>query len=247
MNLVVDFGNTRAKAATYKSGTVVEQLAVGYEDAGLLVRWIEGRAPYAGVIVSSVKDLADPAIRLLVGALPEKTIFLSHTTPIPLKNCYATPETLGNDRLAAAVAAHHLFPNKNVLVIDIGTAITYDLTSSKGEFLGGNISPGAALRIKALHTFTSNLPLVEANFHPPLIGRNTEEAIQSGIYQGILAEINGFVDHLKEEVDGLVVILTGGDANYFVENLKNPIFVNLNIVIDGLNSILEYNKNARNY
>jgi len=246
MNLVVDIGNTRVKAATYENGVVVDQLAVDYEGLIQLTRWIESQAPYSGAIVSTVKEETDTATRLILAAIPVEPIILSHTTPIPIKNCYTTPETLGNDRLAAAVAAHNLFPNNNVLVIDIGTAITFDLTTSLGEFLGGNISPGIVLRLKALHSFTSKLPLVEANFRAPRIGKNTEEAIQSGVYQGIISEIDGFIKIISSEVDSLMVILTGGDANYFVENLKNPIFVNLNIVIDGLNMILEYNKNARN-
>ncbi|HUW06373.1 MAG TPA: type III pantothenate kinase [Williamwhitmania sp.] len=246
MNLVVDIGNTRVKAATYQKGAVVNQLAVGYESLIQLISWIESQASYSGAIVSTVKEQSDATTQKIIAALPVEPIFLSHTTPIPIKNCYTTPETLGNDRLAAAVAAHSLFPNNNVLVIDIGTAITYDLTNSLGEFLGGNISPGIALRLKSLHSFTSKLPLVEANFRAPRIGKNTEEAIQSGVYQGILSEIDGFIEIISREVGRLMIILTGGDANYFVENLKNPIFVNLNIVIDGLNIILEYNKNARN-
>lgn len=246
MNLILDFGNTRVKAATYNQGSMVEQVAYTYEYSNQLFEWINNRMPYSAVIVSSVKDLTTTTTHQILQLLPAKPLIFSNNTPIPIVNSYLTPETLGNDRLAAAVAAHHSYPNSNVLVIDVGTAITYDLTTLQGEFLGGNISPGVSLRLKALHRFTDKLPLVEANFSPPIMGKNTTEAIQCGVFQGILAEIEGIISKLTTDLGSLAVILTGGDAIYFVEKLKNPIFVNLNLVFDGLNLILEFNASNKN-
>ena len=244
MNLILDFGNTRAKVAKVKHGKVVDIEAFGYEQTEAIAKFTRTEEAYSGIIVGSVKDLADPQLVAIINALPQKPLILNHKTPIPIRNGYQTPETLGLDRLAAAAGAYNIYPNRNVLVIDIGTAITYDLINSHGVYLGGNISPGVNLRLHALHTFTSKLPLVEANFSTPLFGKNTVEAIQAGVFLGIVAEIDGMIERFSTIYSNLTVILTGGDANNFAKNVKNPIFVNLNIVIEGLNSILEYNQNA---
>ena len=244
MNLVLDFGNTRAKVAKVEQGKISAIEAFGYEQVDSIAKFIGTEKAYKGIIVGSVKNLADPQVCAIINALPQTPWMLSHKTPIPIKNGYQTPETLGLDRLAAAAGAYNIYPNRNVLVIDIGTAITYDLINSHGVYLGGNISPGVNLRLNALHSFTSKLPLVEANFSTPLFGKNTVEAIQSGVFLGIETEIDGVIEKFSTIYSNLTVILTGGDANNFAKNVKNAIFVNLNVVIEGLNSILEYNQNA---
>ena len=244
MNLVLDLGNTRAKIAMVKQGKIVAIEAFHYDQLEAIATFITSKETYRGIIVGSVKDLSEPSVKRIMELLPLKPLILSHKTPIPIKNDYQTPETLGLDRLAAAVGVNNNYPSCNVLVIDIGTAITYDLINSNGVYLGGNISPGMNIRLKALNAFTSKLPLVEANFESSLIGKNTIEAIQAGTFQGIVAEIDGIIEKIMTIYPYLTVILTGGDANNFAKNLKNAIFVNFNIVIEGLNSILEYNKNA---
>ncbi len=240
MNLVLDFGNTRAKVGKVEKGVVVAVETFSYDNPKLIADFVNRDKPYAGIIIASVVAIETEPVRSIVALLPQKPLILTHNTPIPIVNGYETPETLGLDRLAAVVGANNNYPNCNVLVIDIGTAITYDLINSKGVYLGGNISPGINIRLKALNAFTSKLPLVEANFSSPLFGKNTIEAIQSGTYQGIVAEIDGIITKIMTIYPNLTVILTGGDANNFAKNLKNAIFVNLNIVIEGLNSILEY-------
>ncbi len=240
MNLVLDFGNTRAKVGKVEKGVVVAVETFSYDKPEQIADFVNRDKPYAGIIIASVVAIETEPIRSIVALLPQKPLILTHNTPIPIVNGYETPETLGLDRLAAVVGANNNYPNCNVLVIDIGTAITYDLINSKGVYLGGNISPGINIRLKALNAFTSKLPLVEANFSSPLFGKNTIEAIQSGTYQGIVAEIDGIITKIMTIYPNLTVILTGGDANNFAKNLKNAIFVNLNIVIEGLNSILEY-------
>lgn len=246
MNLVIDFGNTRAKVAKVEQGEIVALEALGYDQEAKIEAFIMQDNAYDGIILASVVDIESQPLKNIIASLPQKPLILSHQTPIPIENSYKSPETLGLDRLAAAVGAYNNYPNCNVLVIDIGTAITYDLLSSSGIYLGGNISPGINLRLKALNAYTSKLPLVEANFDSALFGKNTIEAIQSGTYQGIVAEIDGIITKIMTIYPNLTVILTGGDANNFAKNLKNAIFVNFNIVIEGLNSILEYNQNAKN-
>lgn len=246
MNLVLDFGNTRAKVAKVEQGEIVAVEAFEYDQEAKVEAFIMQVNAYDGIILASVVDIESQPLKNIIASLPQKPLILSHQTPIPIENSYESPETLGLDRLAAAVGAYNNYPNCNVLVIDIGTAITYDLLSSSGIYLGGNISPGINLRLKALNAYTSKLPLVEANFDSALFGKNTIEAIQSGTYQGIVAEIDGIITKIMTIYPNLTVILTGGDANNFAKNLKNAIFVNFNIVIEGLNSILEYNQNAKN-
>lgn len=169
---------------------------------------------------------------------------LTFSTPLPVKILYDTPETLGMDRIAAICGAHKLFPEKDVLVIDAGTAITYEYLSHNGEYLGGNISPGIQMRFRALHEFTDRLPLISnaTEFHPA--GKSTRDAITSGVLRGILAEAQEYVDTFHADFPSGIVIFTGGDAFFFGKNLKNPIFVNPNLIHVGLEAILEFNAEA---
>jgi type III pantothenate kinase len=163
---------------------------------------------------------------------------LTHQLPLPIRIGYETPATLGKDRIALAAGAAARFPGRNVLAIDAGTAITYDLVTADGEFPGGNISPGLSMRFEALHRQTWSLPKISPRNHPPLIGRNTEEAILSGVVNGLVYEIENSINSLKNKYNDLTVILTGGDAAYLSVHLKNPIFVDENLVLFGLYSIL---------
>lgn len=241
MNLVLDLGNTLGKIACFRSGQVVESAV--YERIGRReVGYFRTRYPeIRGVIVSSVVNDSREMIDYL-GSVFRTCIELDHHTPIPLKNTYRTPETLGYDRIAAAVGAHTIFPCRNVMVIDAGTAITYDLVTSVGVYLGGNISPGLDVRFKSLHRYTGKLPQLERpDSHPPLIGKSTNEAIYSGIVNGTLLEMEGFIQAMGEKYADLQVVLTGGDALFFGDKLKSSIFVDLNLNLIGLNRILEHN------
>ncbi|MFN3489476.1 MAG: type III pantothenate kinase, partial [Emticicia sp.] len=186
--------------------------------------------------------------------------FLNPETPVPIKKHYETPQTLGADRLAGAVGANFLFPNQNVLIIDMGTAIKYDYVSGIGAFEGGIISLGMRIRFEALHTFTKRLPLVEAEGIPDLIGKNTKACIQSGVINAIIAEANGIIENYLK-LGNCQVILCGGDASFFESQIKKPTFaVDLsndsnqiapnaifsiqnipNLTLIGLNRILQYN------
>ena len=168
-------------------------------------------------------------------------IFLDETVKLPITVQYETPETLGKDRLAAAVGANYLEPGKDLLVIDAGTAITYELIEASGAYLGGNISPGMTTRFKALNFYTKKLPLVTEQEEVPLLGTNTESAIQAGVVNGIVYEMDGYIEKLRIKYPNLLVFLTGGHSFYFERRLKNSIFADINLVLTGLNRILEYN------
>jgi type III pantothenate kinase len=167
---------------------------------------------------------------------------LSALTNIPVTNFYKTPDTLGKDRLAGIVAAHSLYVKENVLVIDAGTCITYDLITTKGEYYGGSISPGLNMRFKALHTFTEKLPLVSLLNFEELIGTDTNTSILSGVINGLIAETDAIIERYKELYSALKIIICGGDAQFLVDRLKNSIFAVPELVLIGLNEILDYNE-----
>ncbi|MGB5270960.1 MAG: type III pantothenate kinase, partial [Eudoraea sp.] len=167
---------------------------------------------------------------------------LSPNSKIPFKNSYATPQTLGMDRVALATAAFYFNPDANTLVIDAGTCITYDMINDYGEYLGGAISPGLRMRYKALHEHTSKLPLLEPKNYNDIIGNSTDASIHSGVLNGICREIDGVIGQYQSRFEDLTVILTGGDAQILSKRLKNTIFAHSNFLLKGLNYLLEYNK-----
>lgn len=238
MNLIIDIGNTRSKAALFKDGKILE---VRYYDNFLDILSDDtfihvSKQAIIGSVVEGVEKLQS----LLHKIVP--TIIFSSSTPAPLKNKYQSAATLGSDRLSASVGAYELYPNQNVLVIDSGTCIKYNFTNSKNDYLGGAISPGINMRFKALQHFTSKLPLIEADFsYKELIGNTTQNSILSGVINGAIAEIDGIIDRYKQQFPDLICVLTGGDAEHLAKRLKNSIFVHQNLVLKGLNHILNYN------
>ena len=167
---------------------------------------------------------------------------LSEKTPLPIINSYKTPLTLGKDRLAAVVGASVLYPGKDVLVFDAGTCLTIDFINSDKEYVGGRISPGIEMRYNALHTFTDKLPLIKSEKNTLVIGNDTKTSIISGVQQGILAEVKTIISEYKIQNTDTVFVFTGGDSFYFEKELKNSIFANPNLVLIGLNEILDYNE-----
>ena len=241
MNLIIDAGNTQIKWAIYSDRQQIYRSSVpdwrGFNIESLIPQYKN----IGSVIISSVRKIPQKTFFALNKNFPE-IIELDYRLKLPVSIKYKTPETLGKDRIAAAVGGVNLFPGSPVLVIDLGTAITLDLINEKAEFIGGNISPGMNLRFKALKHFTDDLPLVTASLHPSLIGQTTIEAIQAGVQLGITYELDAYINTLINKYNGLRVILTGGDASVFVKNLKNTIFVVPDLVLDGLNIILEFQK-----
>ncbi len=241
MNLVLDLGNSYGKIAVCEGNRVIETASYEKISSREISYFHVRYSSLEGAIISSVVNYSREIIDYL-SSLFGRCVELNQSTPIPLKNSYKTPDTLGYDRIASAVGAHTIYPGRNVLVIDAGTTITYDVVTSKGEFLGGNISPGVEIRFKSLHKYTERLPYLERPGEvPSLVGSTTMEAIQSGVVNGLLFEMNGFISTISKKYPKLQVVLTGGDAKYFVGKLKNSIFVDPNLNLIGLNRILEHN------
>ena len=240
MNLVIDIGNSRTKVALF-SGQEMAASFVFKDFSESDLAKLRKEYPFADTAIISTVANDRPPILDYLRANFRFMLELTHQTRVPVRNAYLSPETLGLDRLAAAIGARELFPNQDLLVIDAGTAITFDLMDHKGTFCGGNISPGLKSRFRALHEFTQRLPLTDETGPCPLIGRTTEEAIRSGVVNGMIAEIDGMIERLKDEYPDLVPVLTGGDAQFFERRLKNHIFVKFDITLVGLNRILEYN------
>ncbi len=236
--LAIDFGNTRVKLVVfnkYKWKYFSSSNNLSIRNLTALIKRFEINS----CIISSVTKKSLPTENFLKKHFP--TIILNEKTRVPVKNLYETQSSLGKDRLACAVAAIKMYPGENVLVINCGTCITYDLVNREGEYLGGAISPGLDIKLKALNRFTSKLPLVKKKKENSLIGNSTDSSILNGVVNGTALEIDGFISSYKKSFPNLKVVLSGGDADYFASQLKNKIFVRSNIVLLGLNEILLFN------
>ena len=243
MNLCIDQGNSRTKIALFEeNGRLVKSLMYKSFTSADVERLFQLYS-IRDSIISSVVNI-EPAIVNALNRLSNRFILLDHLTPTPIVNGYDTPETLGLDRLAAAVGAASLCPKENLLIIDIGTAITYDFVDADGIYHGGNIAPGLRLRFSSLKQMTKKLPLVEAEENEliPLFGKNTRDAIAAGVIRGIAYEVKGYMHSLEKQVPHFRTYLTGGHAAYILNNVKRPIALEKNLVLIGLNGILEYNK-----
>jgi len=247
MRLIIDIGNTLAKVALFEDSDplAITYLPVLTIDALELFLNDNGLARPEEAIISTVRQSDDAFVVYLKSHF--RLLLPSTDTPLPIKNLYNSPETLGFDRLAAAIAATSMFPHRNVLIINTGTAITYDLVTRNNEYLGGAISPGLQMRLMALHQFTQKLPLVPLKEKVRLIGRNTHESILSGVLIATRTEIDGMIEKFNNHYEDLAVILSGGDVKYFDKSLKNSIFAVPNIVISGLNQLLAFNFGKKNH
>jgi type III pantothenate kinase len=239
VNLIIDIGNTSTKLAVFERNVLVDVFSESGQSAQALPKLISTYQIEQGVVVTVV-DI-HPDILEQLKDLPFPILWLDKDTPLPIKNLYRTPETLGYDRIAAVVGAYDRFPEKDILVIDAGTAITYDFLDAKGRYHGGNISPGVYMRIKALNQYTSRLPLINPDGELLPMGKDTETAIRSGVMKGIEYEIQGYMMSMRHKYPELLFFLTGGDGFSFDSKLKNSIFVDRFLVIKGLNRILNDN------
>ncbi|MFP4555947.1 MAG: type III pantothenate kinase [Bacteroidales bacterium] len=236
-NLVIDVGNTLTKLAVFKGNELVKEDKVGsvcLQDIQQMVSDYKVK----NAIISSVATIPTDCHDYLESNV--SLVQFTSTMPMPIKNLYKTPQTLGPDRVAAAVAANMLYPNSNVLVVDSGTALTYDVITANAEYLGGAISLGISMRFKALNTFTSKLPLLNITNNYPIIGSSTNDSILSGVLNGVVNEVDAYIGAIKREYHQLKIVFTGGDAFFFDKKLKNSIFVHPNLVLIGLNRILNY-------
>ena len=239
--LALDIGNTAVKAGCF-DGSLLREMAAGLtadEVRSLVRRW---RPEYV-IIASVAEDAALQADELREMVPGEILVFKPAGTAIPLRNAYGTPQTLGADRLAAAVGAASLRPGCATLVVDAGTALKFDLITADGTYHGGSIAPGLAMRLRALHTFTGRLPLLElppADATIPLVGDSTTGSLLSGVVNGAVAEITGLIAQYQQAYPELGVLLSGGDAAILAARLPARIFVVPELVLLGLNRILVY-------
>ena len=241
MNLIIDAGNTLVKLAVFDAGTLLFHQSAKEEHVARQVKEIFDHYPKIdNAIVASVGVLDKMVIDVV--SIFCKVHVVGRSTKIPYKNCYATTQTLGADRIALATAAFYHNPKGNTLVIDAGTCVTYDMVTAYGEYLGGAISPGLNMRYEALNEHTSKLPLLEPTDLLDFIGNSTESSIHSGVINGIIHEIDGVIGLYKSRFKDLTVILTGGDAQFLSKRLKNTIFAHPNFLLEGLNHLLDYNK-----
>jgi type III pantothenate kinase len=238
--LSLDNGNTSMSMAAFRNHRLLKVSAIEKKDTASLKefisRWKQER-PHC--IISSVAKEDASLLKLL-----QKNTRLMRLSPrlkLPVKNDYGTPETLGNDRLACITGAYKLFPGINVLVIDMGTCIKYDFIDFRGVYQGGSISPGLQMRFKALHHYTSALPLIQPKSMADITGRNTKESILSGVQKGIQFEIEGFINSYQKQYKNLHVVVTGGDRSRLAKHLKNDIFAAPHLIHIGLYEILYYN------
>jgi type III pantothenate kinase len=238
MFLCIDFGNTNVKTAVFNNDNELYY----YKNRDLSIQkiqWIIQKFEVKKTIVSSTRSLGKDYLQ----QLSELThlIILNEHTLLPIINGYRTPATLGKDRIATVVAANNLFPDKTVVVLDVGTCITLDVIDNKGYYHGGNISPGLYMKRQAMYDFTDKLPLVDFKYPNEFIGKSTEEALQNGILRGTLYEIQTFINLVIEKFGETQVVITGGDTKFFEEHLKFTIFASSNLVLKGLNEILKIN------
>ena len=249
MNLCIDQGNSRTKVALMTDeGKMINHFIYKQFSSADVERLFE-LYDITDSIISSVVNIEAAVVNSLHRHSQHFVLF-DHNTPVPIVNKYETPQTLGQDRLAAAVGAKSLCPNENLLIIDAGSAITYDFVTAEGEYMGGNIAPGLKMRFTMLHRMTKKLPLVEAEEKEliPLFGKNTRDAIAAGVIRGVAYEVKGYMRTLHEKMPHFRTYLTGGHASYVLNNVRTSrseereIYYEKNLVLIGLNEILIFNK-----
>lgn len=239
MNLTIDIGNTRAKTGVFKGGRLLRTdiweewaftdflaYAANHSAQNIILSTVVG-----GFSVEERRELQD---RFAYFELQASTL-------LPIENHYRSPNTLGKDRIAAVVGAHHLYPDQACLVVDAGTCITYDFLDQRGRYVGGNIAPGLQMRLRAMHAFTASLPQEQLGATTDWIGDTTAAALRNGAQTGVLLELEGYQGRGAERFGSLQTLLTGGDAIFLAKYVKSKIFVHHHLVLVGLNQILDYN------
>ena len=248
MLLAVDIGNTRIKVAVFEGNTLLEQFHFSSKELRNELHFILNKYKKATeLVVASVGNIPKEAFLEFENQV--NIHFISSDSPLPFKNKYSTPNTLGIDRMVLASGAVLKYPNQNRLVIDAGTCITYDFIDENDNYLGGAISPGIRLRFESLHNYTAKLPLVTLESIKgqnsesdaiPIIGNSTFEAINSGVINGVINEMEGFISQYEGVYPKFIIILTGGDTEFLAKRLKNTIFANSNFLLESLNQTFQH-------
>ena len=235
MNFAIDYGNTLIKTGEFEEEELKQ--VKKFKSPEELKNYLSNQN-IDGLIISSVNKAYDEILPYIPFKDP---LMLDSNLNLPFTNKYQSPESLGADRIAAITGAFSQFQNANLLVIDFGTCITFDFMNKNREYLGGAISPGIFLSFRAMHHFTARLPLIENYEDIPLIGNNTELSMKSGVVNGKIAEINAIIERYKAEFTDLKIFICGGDVIFFERNIKHTIFAEENLVLIGLNYLLNYN------
>ena len=239
MVLVVDIGNTRIKCAVYELDTLKAVFVFTEKEAENNFKNILFSYPnVTDLIVSSVAKTLTFDLQTISNDL--NIHFVSNLDSFPFDNKYATPKTLGVDRMILAAGATLLYPKQNRLIIDAGTCVTYDFVDENDNYWGGAISPGFRLRYESLHQFTAKLPLLTLEEPEGLVGSSTNQSIHSGVVNGLICEMDGFIERYKQQNENFTIILTGGDAVFLAKRLKNTIFANSNFLLESLNQFFQY-------
>ncbi|MEN9335933.1 MAG: hypothetical protein RLZZ500_920 [Bacteroidota bacterium] len=242
MLLILDFGNTQIKAAVFEGTSLVNKYWLDYSD-------YEKAFENIFSIHTNIEEIGYVSVNseaaIVITHLKERyAVFqVERNWSYPFLNAYATPDTLGLDRMVLAAGAVMRYPRQNRLIIDAGTCITYDYISADDVYRGGAISPGMQMRYQALHQHTSKLPLLIAEEHPKLVGNSTSASIHSGVINGLQFELEGFINSYCEEKENIIIILTGGDANFLAGHLKNTIFANPNFLLESIVLLHQYQTN----
>ena len=239
MILTIDVGNTRIKSAVFENNTLIEASVFSNENFQTEIENILSLNKKIKVlVVASVGKLEKQSFESFSNRV--KIYFISRESNFPFQNNYATPTTLGIDRMVLSAGAVLQFPNKNRLIIDAGTCVTYDFVDDNNNYQGGAISPGIRLRYAAMHNYTAKLPLLSIQEPQSIIGNSTNQSLHSGVINGLTFEIEGYIDSLMSKNENFIIILTGGDANFLAKRLKNTIFANSNFLLDSLNNLYQY-------
>lgn len=243
MNLVLDIGNTRHKLGLFDQATLLESRVVTDWTPEQICRY-GAQNGVSHAMISNVAASGDNLQARLSEFFDCQE--LTHQTPLPFENRYATPATLGKDRLAAVAGARALLPGQHCLVIDCGTCIKYDLMTAQSAYLGGNIAPGLTMRTKAMHDYTARLPEVTRHLPASFCGISTETALQNGAFRGALLEIEGFIALFMQQFTPLQIILTGGDAVFIQNHLNNAsLRLEPHLTLHGLNHLLQFNRSDK--
>lgn len=239
MIIAADLGNTALKLAVFDDNELIVSKKFEYSMQNDIENFFQSNS--VDQLVYSTVRVVPEHFQSIINSI-NRSLEVNSSTPLPLKNNYGTPQTLGTDRIANAVAAATLYPGKPVLAIDCGTCLKFDFVHPETGYEGGAISPGLTMRFKALHDNTARLPLVAYREGVPLIGKNTEESILSGVIQGMLAEIKGISAQYSDQFPDLICVITGGDYLHFYNSLKTFIFAAPDLTLTGLREILRYNQ-----
>ena len=240
MKLIVDIGNSRTKLGLFSEGDLISSSVLStIPEKNDLKTFCAGN-PIEAIAISSV---GEDLVQKIESWFPNMYLLnIESSTPFPIKTNYKTPNTLGIDRICGLVAGNKYFPENTVLVIDMGTCITYDLIDANKTHLGGGISPGYKMRLDAMHEFTARLPKVDPKQEIPEIGTTTNESLLFGAGQGMKSEIDGIIAFFSAKHPNLKVILTGGNHLMVEQRVENAIFAAPNLILEGINSILLYNE-----